>query len=340
MKKIAAICFASWLGLLHVSDSLANESTYKVGPGDVLQITVAGETDFTGSYTVRSDNTIFYSYVKSVPVNGMTTKEIADKLNEILKRDYINDPTVNVTIKEYASKTVKVLGAVAKPGSYTLTGDTRILDIITMAGGLEQQAGSNIMVIRAAKNPTVVVSNSDNNQKTPVTAMTPDTKSTLDNQPAAITTNPATADKSTNTPQDSQAVSKSVTPPVAEEPPLNEPIIVNYTAIVSEGRLDQNILLEPNDVINVPKGNEVMVMGQVTRPGPVPYRENLTILQAVGAAGGPSPTASTKSAYIIRKSPNGISSKVKIRLDRIMEQKAENIVVLANDVIVVPESFF
>lgn len=261
---------------LFCSGAFADETTYKVGPGDILSIAVTGEPDFTGTFTINSDNTIFYSYLKSIKVGDMTTREIAAYLTNVLNKDYINSPTVNVTVKEYASKTVKVLGAVNKPGSYILRGDTRILDVITLAGGLAPQAGSNVMIIRPKKTATAVT----------------------------------------------------------------EPLVVNYSEIVNEGKLDQNILIEPEDVINVPKGNEIFVLGQVARPGPVLYKDDLTLLQAISVAGGPSPAASTKSTYIIRKDEKGGSKKLKVRLDRIMEQKEENVKLIANDVIVVPESFF
>jgi polysaccharide export outer membrane protein len=267
------------------SSTFANETNYRVGPGDVLQITVTGEPDFSGSFTVRYDNTIFYSYVKSVNVEGMTSGEIADRLTTTLGKDYITNPTVNVMVKEFASKSVKVLGAVIKPGSYILKGETRLLDIVTMAGGLAPQAGSNITIVR-----------------TPKIAATPTATANVLNR--------------------------------------IEPIVVNYSDLVSEGKLENNILLEPDDVINVPKGNEIFVLGQVVRPGAVPFSEKVTLLQAISVAGGPSPAASTKSAYIIRKDDKGGSKKINVRLDRIMEQKEENIVLFANDVIVIPESFF
>jgi polysaccharide export outer membrane protein len=278
---------------------------YQVGIADVLTITVAGEDDFSGNYTVRNDGTIFYSYLKKVPVNGLTLRQINDKLTQVLASDYINNPILSIAVKEYASKKVQVLGAVNKPGSYILRGPTRVLDIVSQAGGLAAMAGRNILIIRSADKTRLA-------KATGLTEKVTDTKN--GNIPETMIDAPGEN--------------------------ITEPIIVNYSDIVERGKLENNILLKSGDVINVPKADEVYVLGQVNKPGSIKFESNLTILQAVSLAGGTSEVASTKSTYVIRKSKDGKSNKIKVRLDKILAKKVENFPLQANDVIVIPESFF
>jgi polysaccharide export outer membrane protein len=118
-----------------------------------------------------------------------------------------------------------------------------------------------------------------------------------------------------------------------------KPMVIDYFRLVHEGDTTQNIELQDGDVLNVPKANEIFVVGNVGRPGPVPYEDNMTILQAVTLAGGPTPTASTKSTYILRQGEKG-EQKLEVRFDKILDNKEKNVVLKPDDVIVIPESFF
>jgi polysaccharide export outer membrane protein len=115
--------------------------------------------------------------------------------------------------------------------------------------------------------------------------------------------------------------------------------VIDYFRMVHEGDFSQNLLVQDGDIVNIPRANEIFVLGNVGRPGPIKFEDKMTILQAVTLAGGPTPTASTKSTYILRQGPNG-EEKLGVRLDRILENKEKNILIKTDDVIVVPESFF
>ena len=306
-SKILALASLPAIFCLSLLSAQANSSSYEIGIGDVLTINVAGESDFSGNYTVRNDGTIFYSYLKEVPVGGLSVRQINEKLTEVLAADYISNPIVSVVVKEYASKKVQVLGAVNKPGSYILRGPTRVLDIVSQAGGLAPKAGRNVLIIRSSDKKRVAAA------ELPII------------KPAAA--------------KSEDLETKKI---MVDAPPqkISEPIIINYSDIVERGKLENNVLIEAGDVINVPKADEVYVLGQVKKPGSIKYESNLTILQAVSLAGGTSEIASTKSTYVIRKSKDGKSTKIKVRLDKIISQKSENFPLKANDVIVIPESFF
>jgi len=119
---------------------------YKIGPGDVLTITFwDGAKSVPYSTAVRPDGKISYSYMDDITVSGRTSHEVDEILTTALKK-YIREPRIDVVVKEYRSKTALLFGQINRldtsisgigtgPGKYPLTGKTRILDLIVMAGG-------------------------------------------------------------------------------------------------------------------------------------------------------------------------------------------------------------
>ncbi|MGB9735743.1 MAG: SLBB domain-containing protein [bacterium] len=121
---------------------------YRVGPGDVLNIEVFGEKELSGDVTVSQDGKIKNILLGDVYVEGLTTSQIEALLKEKLGKDYLVDPMVSVSIKEYRSHKVYVLGEVEKPGTYALTTKSRLLDILLKAGGPTSNAGDNVSILR------------------------------------------------------------------------------------------------------------------------------------------------------------------------------------------------
>lgn len=121
---------------------------YKIGPKDLLEISVFGVDDLSKTVRVSEDGKITFPPLGEVEVEGLTKSEIEKKLSTLLEQQYLQSPQVTVFIKEYLSKKVSVLGAVMKPGPYELLGDMTLLDIISQAGGLTGLHGDHILVIR------------------------------------------------------------------------------------------------------------------------------------------------------------------------------------------------
>jgi len=83
-----------------------------------------------------------------IPVNGLTTKEAEARLRDLLGEKYLMNPQVSVFVKEAKSKKVSVVGAVSKPGTVEMLGQRTLLEAISEAGGLTQQAGKDLYVLR------------------------------------------------------------------------------------------------------------------------------------------------------------------------------------------------
>ncbi len=81
-------------------------------------------------------------------VKGLTANQLERELTELLGEKYLRDPQVSVFIKEYRSQRISVLGAVKEPKVFEVTGQRTILDMLAMAGGLNDDAGSTLFLIR------------------------------------------------------------------------------------------------------------------------------------------------------------------------------------------------
>jgi len=114
-------------------------------------------------------------------------------------------------------------------------------------------------------------------------------------------------------------------------------IPVKSTSLTGAGRY-LNLPVRPGDVIVVPGGGDVMVVGWVHRPGYFKVGSGLTVMGAIGAAGGPMYAADTDDVTLIRSTPKGSKTVVPLNLKKISEGKESDLPVKGNDVIDVPYS--
>ena len=122
---------------------------YRLGPGDLLEITVFGVTDLTQVTRVSSSGSISLPFLGKIKVEDLSTAELEDALTEkIDEQKLIRDPQVTVFVKEYRSQPVYVLGAVNQPGQYMVTHQLRLLDLITMAGGLDAKRNGDYILLQ------------------------------------------------------------------------------------------------------------------------------------------------------------------------------------------------
>jgi len=121
---------------------------YRVGPGDVLEVTVFGNDDLSRLSTVQTNGTVALPLLGEVAIAGLTLSEIQRKLTSLLARDYLVNPQVEVKVKEYQSQFVSVVGEVNTPGRKPLRGRTRLIDVLLEAGGFTPRASGEILITR------------------------------------------------------------------------------------------------------------------------------------------------------------------------------------------------
>jgi len=131
--------------------SVKNENQkreYTVGPEDVLSITVWENPDLSQEERVGEDGTISYPFIGRIHVAGKTVKEIAEMLTELVGKDLVYDPQIDVSIKEYKSKKVFVVGEVTKPGPYNLRESRTLFEILSDAGGIKKDTAGNYVIVK------------------------------------------------------------------------------------------------------------------------------------------------------------------------------------------------
>lgn len=124
------------------------EGSYRIGTDDLLQISINGKPELTQRAVVGPSGTVVAPLVGEVRAGGLTTGQVADNLTDILARNYLVDPRVDVQVVEYRSKWVLVSGAVLAPGRIALRGQTDLKQVMADAGGMAEKAGREIVISR------------------------------------------------------------------------------------------------------------------------------------------------------------------------------------------------
>jgi len=120
---------------------------YRVGPQDLLEISVFQVPDLNRSVRVNTGGQISLPLIGVVDAGGRTAQELEHLIADKLSQSYLQNPQVSVFVKEYSSQRVTVEGAVKKPGIYSLTGRTTLLQAVVMAGGMDQYANLQGVVV-------------------------------------------------------------------------------------------------------------------------------------------------------------------------------------------------
>ena len=122
---------------------------YVIGADDVLAIRFWGQNDMSAEVNVRPDGRVTLPLLNDIQAAGLTPEQLRDNLVEAAQK-FVEDPNATVTVKQINSRKVFITGQVEKPGPYSLTGSTTVLQLIAMAGGLKEFAdGKNISLMRA-----------------------------------------------------------------------------------------------------------------------------------------------------------------------------------------------
>jgi polysaccharide export outer membrane protein len=348
--------------------------SYRICPGDTLSISVDGEAQLTRECQVNGAGTISYPLLGDVRAAGETCTSLAARLEADLGK-YLKQPRVMVTVRQYGQvgMSVFVMGEVARPGAYPLASSTAVMQPIAAAGGMTEFASGEITILKAGTGESRTYLLEDLNGATapPQALLQPGdvilvdrkketryavlgevatpgmfdmtlrgetrvldamTRSGLLQQNADARTAPGPGagilDNPTRTADLEHAV---VTRGEANIP-------VNLAALL-QGDTSQNLVLQPGDVLTVPRrpGIRVYALGEVRAPGRQYLPENATVLDLVNAAGGTTGSARPADGSVLRL-VDGKPTPIPVDLGLLLTKgdAKQNIALREGDVLFIP----
>jgi polysaccharide export outer membrane protein len=140
---IALLC----LSLDATVTAVDEPALYIVGPNDVLGITVYDQPQLSRTYTVQADGTLTFPLIGRVSVGGLSAPAIENELRDRLSRGYLKNPQVTVSIDQYRSQQVFVMGEVRQPGTLQFTGSMTVLEALARAGSITERAGNEALIV-------------------------------------------------------------------------------------------------------------------------------------------------------------------------------------------------
>ncbi|MGO9485295.1 MAG: polysaccharide biosynthesis/export family protein [Rhodomicrobium sp.] len=121
---------------------------YKIGPLDVLDITVYKAPDLSKSVQVSEAGTINYPLIGEMTAGGKSARELEQELTKKLGAKFLQNPQITVFVKEYNSQRVTVTGSVKKPGVVPIAGGMTLQQAIAQSGGFDEFADSTVVLFR------------------------------------------------------------------------------------------------------------------------------------------------------------------------------------------------
>lgn len=282
----------------------AISDSYEIGPLDVLEIQVFGVEEFSGSFPVSETGEVALPLLSPIAVAGNTVRELEELLESRLRETYVRDPHVTVKVSEMRSHGVSVIGAVRQPGVYQISGERTLLEVLAMAEGLTEEAGNSVLLVRpntsAGGGPAGGVGSGEG---------------------AASDIVPAS--------------DSPVAPGGAEQV-----VEVDLGALLESGRVEENLMVRPGDIVQVRPAGLVYVVGEVNRPGgyPVPPGEPMTLLQALAMSQGLTSLAQAGSTVIVREHEDGTREEIPVDLDEVLEGSETAPLLMERDVLFVPKN--
>jgi polysaccharide biosynthesis/export protein len=300
------------------------DTNYPIGPGDILEVNAQYVDELRAkSVRVAGDGSIDLPLLGTLRAAGLSEEALSAEIARKLRK-YVYNPEVEVFVTTYHSHQVAVIGAVRSAGLITLSDSQEtIIDMLKRAGGTTPDAGDSVILFPAAQGNNAGQGSSPNLLKA----------ADVDTIAGHITAS------SNHDPQNSSR-------PRSDVPQNFQPVIIplHPTSLTSNSMslpTSENFLrmpVRPGDLILVPGGGEVMVIGWVRAPGRFQITPGLTAMEAIAAAGGPLYAGDQSDVRLIRTGPSGTKRIISINFAAIKKGNSEDPVVFPNDVIEVPVS--
>lgn len=291
---------------------VAAPQEYRIGPEDLLDITVFDAPELNRSLRVSASGEISLPLLGAVKAAGLSPRELEFVLQELLRRTYMNDPHVGVYVREMESHPVSVFGAVEKPGIFQIRGTKTLLEVLSMAEGLADDAGDTVIVMRGASLRSTPVQKNDNQEVSAGSSLP-----VSEGDPATGVSLPA------------------------KDPTGEDAVEINLKDLLESGDPRYNVSVYSGDIVKVTRAGIVYVVGEVKKPGGFVLKsnENISVLQAIALGEGLTRTAAKKHTRIIRTDEQtGERTEIAIDLGKILAGKARDPMLRPKDIVFVPNS--
>src|SRR5258708_17525164 len=225
---------------------------------------------------VSASGEISLPLLGAVRGDGLSGWEVEQSREELLHQKDMNDPHIGVFVREMQSHAVSVMGAVRKPGTFQIRGSKTLLEVLSLAEGLAEDAGEEVIILRGADQNSALGSLTEK-------------------------ANDVTASSSMMGPQETER-------PVATDAGTDKisgasenVVQVNLKDLLDSTDPTHNPAVYPGDIVKVSRAGIVYVVGAVRRPGGFAMKTNerISVLQAIAFSEGPTRTAAKNSSVII-----------------------------------------
>ncbi len=291
---------------------MSSDGDYQVAISDVVEIIIEDASELSGSYRINKTGAIPMKYLGTMVIAGKTPEEIGNMIADGLRGRYLKDPKVYVTVKQYNSRTFFIQGSVRSPGVYVIEGRPSLFKLISIAGGMTENHGSMAYIIRETKvNPEKL---------------------------EMIRAGQKAESKPVST-ELAKAVDEAKGNLSGIEGESEYELLTAHVTGLFRGRFEQNLIIQPNDLVYIPPADVFFVAGEVKAPGQFPLREGTTLRQAISLAQGTYFKSATNRGIIFRQDPvTGKLNEIAVDIGAVMSGKREDIPIMPNDVIMVPNS--
>jgi len=268
---------------------------YRIGKGDVIELVVWNEPSLNCKVEVRANGAVEFPLIGLVEAEGLTVTELERRVEEALENGYLKSAQVKVSVAEYRSKQVYVLGAVSMPGTYMLRKRMTLLELLAQTGGLFGEGGDNIIIVRVG---------AEESEPKPTAHDEGPKAGVQEEQPQM-----GTPEEGPKAGEGEGTAAEGQEPEQAQGPTV---ITISKWDLLS-GKLSANVVLEDRDIVLFPPRQQVarrkvFVLGDIKTPGPFPLEDDMSLARLIAAVGGPA--SSPKSEVTItRTSLDGAESK-------------------------------
>ncbi len=220
---------------------------YVLGQGDLIQLKVFEAEELDTQTRIGARGYVTLPLLGQVKLSDLTARKAEQKIENLYQEKYLQDPHVTIFVKEQHGSKISILGEVKEPGTYDYFARQRLLDVLSIAGGLTQESGRTVQIRRPSKG----------------------------NKPSAK-------------------------------------YIVDLNKLIREGQTELNLIIKGGDVVFVPEAGTVYVDGAVNQPGNYPIKKEMTVQEAIVAAGGFNQVAAQDSIKLARVTEKGTRKVVKL----------------------------